>query len=293
MMGTSTESGLCPRHRLAALLALVVGLLGFGLFASQSEAAATAPTVTVTAPETLTVSEQTTVQATLTGSDMATGTIVFSVYDSDDPACSREPLANLPPIPVDDDGTYPQLILPPEPGTFYLVARYSGDVANPAAANACGDPGSVLNVIDPDAVVCPEHVSRISVTTFPRPRPFSDAPQVMGIRTRLSAGDRVIAEVSPRLDYWTAGRSKSAFLNMREFLLDRTKNVRFRAPDELIRDFRRAGKNPRRARVNLLLRIRLRAAGSSDECLQNAPARLIETRLTTVSRRVSLRAFRP
>jgi hypothetical protein len=79
--------------------------------------------------------------AIISGSNAATGTITWNVYNVSDSTCSH-PLNGSPlTTAVDGDGSYNSPdFTPTTPGTYQWVASYSGDAQNLSVAGRCGDP---------------------------------------------------------------------------------------------------------------------------------------------------------
>lgn len=93
--------------------------------------------------------------ATLAGmADNAGGTVAFSLYGpSGAPRCTTA-IYTSDPIPVSGDGDYggPSTVsfTPTQPGTYYWIARYTGDAGNAAMSGGCGDTGET-SVVAPVA----------------------------------------------------------------------------------------------------------------------------------------------
>jgi uncharacterized repeat protein (TIGR01451 family) len=78
-------------------------------------------------------------QATLSGSNSATGSITWKIYSSSDTKCSNALGAVS--EGVNGDGTYTSPAYTPNaPGSYQWVATYSGDAQNLSAVTSCNDP---------------------------------------------------------------------------------------------------------------------------------------------------------
>ena len=79
--------------------------------------------------------------ATLAAGFNPTGTIVFSLYGPNDATCSGPPAFTSAAIPVNGNGTYASgTFTPTAAGTYYWIARFSGDANNNPATHACALP---------------------------------------------------------------------------------------------------------------------------------------------------------
>lgn len=107
--------------------------------------------------------------ATLTGGAKPQGTITFRVYGPDDSTCSSPP-ALVVEQTVDGNGSYPSptptLSIP---GTYRVVATYSGDSNNAGVATSCGDPAETV-------VVQPVQDPHNPEEKNPNPIPSSPSP---------------------------------------------------------------------------------------------------------------------
>jgi hypothetical protein len=85
--------------------------------------------------------------AHLSGGASPRGSISFTLYGPEDPACTKPP-AFTSEIPIGGAGDYPSaLYVAFQPGTYHWVASYSGDFANaPAGPSGCGDTAEALTV---------------------------------------------------------------------------------------------------------------------------------------------------
>jgi hypothetical protein len=102
-----------------------------------SGASKAAPTI-ATAPQPLTAVAGTPVAdlAILVGGFTPTGTITFSLYKA--PDCTKRVFSAA--VPVSGQGQYLSAsFTPAKAGTYYWVARYSGDGSNAPAASGCAD----------------------------------------------------------------------------------------------------------------------------------------------------------
>jgi hypothetical protein len=88
-------------------------------------------------------------EATLSGGDAPTGTIVFRLYGPDDLLC-QDPPAFTSTVTVSGNGTYTSGAFTPshsEFGTYQWTADYSGDSDNNPASSACGlEPIEVIRI---------------------------------------------------------------------------------------------------------------------------------------------------
>jgi hypothetical protein len=88
-------------------------------------------------------------QATLSGGDAPTGTIVFRLYGPDDLLC-QDPPAFTSTVTVSGNGTYTSGAFTPSHsqfGTYQWTADYSGDSDNNPASSACGlEPIEVIRI---------------------------------------------------------------------------------------------------------------------------------------------------
>lgn len=84
--------------------------------------------------------------ATITTDGRPTGTITFSLFGPDAPACTGAPLFTSV-TPVDGNGTYRSgTYTPLRPGAYRWVAAYSGGSGEPSGATACQDPAQHAEV---------------------------------------------------------------------------------------------------------------------------------------------------
>ncbi len=105
------------------------------------------PTIATQASASVTVGSQVTDTATLGGGSAPTGTITFSVFGPADQTCKAAPVFTSPPVTVTGAGTYTSApYTTAAAGTYHLVANYSGDAANSAAATGCADAGESVAV---------------------------------------------------------------------------------------------------------------------------------------------------
>ena len=84
--------------------------------------------------------------AVISGGVTPTGTVTFHVYGPDDATCGG-PAAFSATVNVKGNGTYssPQFT-PTSPGTYRVVAIYSGDTRNTPSASGCNDAGATVVV---------------------------------------------------------------------------------------------------------------------------------------------------
>jgi hypothetical protein len=131
------------------VLGLLISLVPPLSAAGQGTAPLAEPALTTTASPPVTRRGQIHDTAVLTGAVNPTGTITFSVYGPDDPACGRPPAATST-RRVTANGTYvSDPYTAPVAGVYRFVARYSGDQANTVAAAQCGDPAESVTVSNP------------------------------------------------------------------------------------------------------------------------------------------------
>jgi hypothetical protein len=88
--------------------------------------------------------------ATLSGGSEPTGVITFSLYGPNNATCSGTPILTTATV-VNGNGIYnSERSAPTEPGTYRLVAKYSGDARNhPAGPTPCGDSAEQVLITDP------------------------------------------------------------------------------------------------------------------------------------------------
>lgn len=97
-------------------------------------------------------------------------------------------------------------------------------------------------------------------------------------------------ESERELDFFRKGCAGATVrLKSRSLKVDGRRHLRFRAPNRLIRDFRKAGISPRRAVVIFKVNARIRPQGSRAKCFRKLGTRKLKTRLVNVSSRVALR----
>ncbi len=107
------------------------------------------PSIETAATVTVTVGEDITDTATLSGGAAPTGTITFTAYSDDE--CTAEVFSDV--VAVDGNDSYESgAYTTTATGTIYWIAAYSGDDSNEPAAGACGDPNesSVVEPATPD-----------------------------------------------------------------------------------------------------------------------------------------------
>ncbi|MEA2373483.1 MAG: hypothetical protein QOH12_3877 [Solirubrobacteraceae bacterium] len=124
---------------LIATLALLLGL--------------SAPAGAISTPNLATIASGTIpVGATITdtalvggGTNPIGGTIVFTIYGPGDTKCANAPVFTSPPVKVGVPTTVSPAYQATSPGTYQLIAAYSGDANNAAVSGTCGGIGeSVL-----------------------------------------------------------------------------------------------------------------------------------------------------
>ena len=75
------------------------------------------------------------------------GTIVFTIYGPNDPTCGKRPAFVSPPIMVMGDDTYAASPFTPDvPGSYNIVAAYSGDANNAPSVTPCGAAGDTVSI---------------------------------------------------------------------------------------------------------------------------------------------------
>jgi hypothetical protein len=116
-------------------------------------AAAVQPTIATSATAAVVQGAAISDTATLSGSNNATGDIVFRAYGPSATAvCTADNLVfTSAPVTVTGDDTYgPVSFTPTAAGTYHWIASYSGDVNNLPAAGTCGAAGET-SVVNPPA----------------------------------------------------------------------------------------------------------------------------------------------
>lgn len=129
---------------------IVVPANGTSLVAVLFNQAAT--TITGVATPTAAIGQSIVDEATLSGGDNPTGTIVFRAYGPDDADCAGAPAFVSAPVTVAGNGTYTSApFMPSVAGTYRWIASYSGNARNQAASNGCDDPGqtSIVTTVSP------------------------------------------------------------------------------------------------------------------------------------------------
>ena len=135
----------------------------------QSNVLAAQPELTTEAQPTAAVGQPITDTATLSGGFNPTGTITFNLFGPDDATCAGPPVFTSV-VPVNGNGNYVSgPFTPTQPGTYFWVARYSGDANNAPAANACGDPNEITEVFGPPTIQVVK-----TATPLTRPEPGGD-----------------------------------------------------------------------------------------------------------------------
>lgn len=113
--------------------------------------------------------------------------------------------------------------------------------------------------------------------------PFGTGDRVDGLRVGFSAGAREVSvEISPRIEYRSAGRLKTVHLRRLKFQVDYSRYMRFLLPPKIARDLREHGKRVRGTPVNFKVKITLNPPGRTDCSLTKRLS--IRTRITGVSR---------
>lgn len=113
----------------------------------------------------------------------------------------------------------------------------------------------------PPPDVCPARKVSVALSDFGLARPFGNGPKTWGLRVRVRSRDAIV-EIAPAITYRVAGKKRTATLKTRTITVDRYRNLRFRTPDRLKRDFRRAGRSLRGAPVTFSVQVKARAQGT-------------------------------
>ncbi|HEY5195404.1 MAG TPA: IPT/TIG domain-containing protein, partial [Solirubrobacteraceae bacterium] len=133
------------------------GLLVAGSADATSEVTVTPAAVslaTQVAPASITAGQAFEDTATLTAPPAGvapTGTIGFAVYGPADPTCADQPVFTST-NQLAGSSTVSDPFTPTSPGTYRVIAGYSGDADYAAAASACGDPTEAVTVTGLPAV---------------------------------------------------------------------------------------------------------------------------------------------
>ena len=127
---------------------------------------------TIAAP----VTKQATVGAPVVANEMVlgglhpTGTVTFTFYRPDDPACTGRPVLASPPSLVNGDGTYHSSAFSPDaPGAFRFEAAYSGDADNIALTTDCNAANQAVLVVASglyDPAAHPRSVIELEIVAF-------------------------------------------------------------------------------------------------------------------------------
>jgi hypothetical protein len=230
-------------------------------------------------------------KAMLSGSHQATGDLVFRAYGPDDLDCSGAPAFESPAQSVKDVALFvsPEFTAT-EIGQYRWVASYSGDAKNKPAVSSCGEEGSLSTVSEPapPKYKCPKARPGLKLSAFPLRRPYGNANKVIGIRVSFRSKNAVV-QVKPTMTYRVAGKKRTVGLKTRTLKVNGVRDLRFKAPDRLKQDFRKAGISPRRAPVTFKVKAKIRPQGSRAKCFRGIGSRTLKTRLDNVSGRVALR----
>lgn len=248
----------------------------------------------------------------LTAGHDPTGGIAFRAYGPDDADCSAAPVFESAPVPVNGDGGYDSPgFTPASAGEYRWVASYGGDASNEASSTACGEDGSTSRVTeppkpdpdpepgpdpdpDPDPAPepgpepCPAVKLNLRLASFGITPPFGNAAKRPGFRVRV-VGSKAILKVWPTVRYRVDGRLRKAPLEARRLKMNKPRNLRFRVPKKMKRDFRRAGKPLRRARVTFVMKGKARPQGAKANCFRKVGPVKLRTSVVLVSGRVALR----
>jgi len=229
-----------------------------------------------------------TVKATLGGGFNPGGEITFRAYGPDDVTCSGAPAFESSTVPVTGAGDFDSPGFPAiAPGTYRWVATYSGDGNNETASSACGADGSISTVTaTPD--VCPASKPGLRLVGFGIKPPFGNSKKVMGLRVGFISANAV-AKIKPSISYRLGGKKRTVRLKARTLKLDQRRNLRFRAPTKMKKDFRKAGIPLVKARVTFAVKTRIRPSVAAAGCFRNIGTKKLKTRVTEVSGRVALR----
>ena len=110
------------------------------------------PDINTVAPATAPLGTEIRDVATLSGGFAPTGTITFRLFGPDDELCAGPPVFTSV-VPVNGNGDYTSgPFTPPEPGTYFWIAAYSGDANNNPVAGVCGEPGEITQVFGPPLI---------------------------------------------------------------------------------------------------------------------------------------------
>ncbi|MCA1683925.1 MAG: Ig-like domain repeat protein, partial [Actinobacteria bacterium] len=125
---------------------------------NESVTAQSSPTIVTVASPAVVLGNPVFDTATLAGGTAVppiTGTITFTLYGPNDPACAGPPAFTSAPVPVNGNGDYvsPSFV-PTLAGTYQWVAAYSGDAFNNPATSPCGAPNEsvVVSPVTPTIV---------------------------------------------------------------------------------------------------------------------------------------------
>ncbi len=132
--------------------------------------------------------------ATLSGGHSPGGAVTFSAYGPDDPTCSGPPVWTSSPVPVTGEGTYASpSFIPASPGTYVMVAGYSGDSGNQGVVSDCEEATASAVVakaasdtalgVDPGSAVLGGAVTLIATVTGHSPTgtvTFTDGQATLG-----------------------------------------------------------------------------------------------------------------
>lgn len=233
--------------------------------------------------------ESISMKVTLTGGEAPTGDIVFRAYGPSDASCSGSPAFESTPVPVSGPGEYSSPdFTPTVAGTYRWTASYGGDDDNDPAATGCDSSGSVSTVTGPK---CPKARPGLTLTGFGLKPPFGNAKPVFGARVAFTSRNAVV-KFTPSMTYRVRGKTRTVKLKTRTRKVNGRLKLRFRAPQRLKRDLRKAGIRVRRAPVTFTVKARIRPQGSGAKCFRNLGTRGLKTRLVNVSSRVALRSLR-
>ena len=118
------------------------------------------PALTTLATASVTIGQQISDAATITGGNSPGGSVSFKAWL--DPSCAGPPDYTSNPVPVDGAGTYNSspTFIPAAIGTYHWIATYSGDANDNPTAGACNDPGEA-SIWPPRSLPVPSNVFTI------------------------------------------------------------------------------------------------------------------------------------
>jgi hypothetical protein len=123
------------------LTAMLVALLGF----SAPAQALVTPNLATIASGSVAVGGSITDTALVGAGASPTGTIIFTIYGPTDTKCANTPVYTSPPVKLAVPTVSPAYT-PTAPGTYQMIAAYSGDANNSAVTGTCGGIGESVVV---------------------------------------------------------------------------------------------------------------------------------------------------